>query len=249
MSRTTDFQSPWRFWHGAGVLAAAMTLYTGLSWGHMELVRQTVGMEAYLGNGPRLPVHVLLAGQWIKAVALIGVLVLLALWPKRLGWAAVGLRPVAGIWIALAICVALVLFLFRLGLARMIRWSLPGWADFMPDPFIFGAGQTVWMAGLYLVTTLVVTPVVEEVFFRGFLFKWMSGHRPVWLAAGLSSVMFGVMHILPPQAISAALMALVLCWLYWRTGSIWPAIAAHMTNNALGVVIGALGVSGLSPGS
>lgn len=50
--------------------------------------------------------------------------------------------------------------------------------------------------------------------------------------------MFGVAHILPPQAISAALMALLLCWLYWRTGSVWPAVAAHITNNALGIGLG-----------
>ena len=62
--------------------------------------------------------------------------------------------------------------------------------------------------------------------------------RPVWLAAIISSVMFGAAHILPPQAISAALMALILCWLYWRTGSVWPAIAAHITNNALGIGLG-----------
>jgi membrane protease YdiL (CAAX protease family) len=54
----------------------------------------------------------------------------------------------------------------------------------------------------------------------------------------VSSVMFGVAHILPPQAISAVLMALILCWLYWRTGSIWPAVVAHITNNALGISLG-----------
>ena len=118
----------------------------------------------------------------------------------------------------------------------------------MPAPFVFSGEANLLFSLMFLVTTILVTPFAEEIFFRGFLFKWMSGHRPIWLAALVSSTLFGVMHILPPQAISAALLALVLCWLYWRTGSIWPAIAAHVVNNALGVLIGASGLAGLTAG-
>jgi hypothetical protein len=245
--KTRSFDSPWRFWHGAAVLAAAMTAYMALSWAHMEIVRSTVGMEAYLGDGPRLPPDVLLIGQLNKAVALMTMLALVGLWPKRLSWHAVGFRPVRAGWVGLAALIAVVAFAIRLGLAKAIVMAAPEWIAFARAPFAFDA-QNGWLISAgFLAATILVTPMAEEVFFRGFLFKWMAGHKPVWLAALVSSILFGVMHILPPQAISAALMALVLCWLYWRTGSIWPAIVAHMTNNAIGILLGAAAAAGQLP--
>lgn len=247
MQTASTFQSPWRFWHGAAVLAAAMTLYTGLSWAHMEIVRQTVGMEAYLGEGPRLPPQVLLIGQAIKALALLSMLWLIGLGAGRMPLKWVGLVRVAPVWIATAVALGIVCFVLRLGLAKLIVVAMPEWMALAQPPFAFDATNGLWASAGFLIMTLAITPFAEEVFFRGFLFRWMSGHRPVWLAALVSSALFGVAHILPPQAISAMLMALVLCWLYWRTGSIWPAVAAHVTNNVLGILLGAAAAGGHLP--
>ncbi|ABI66395.1 MULTISPECIES: CPBP family intramembrane glutamic endopeptidase [Maricaulis] len=237
-AKTASFDSPWRFWPGVAILAAAMTGYMLLSWAHMEFVRQTVGLDAYLGEGPRLPPEVLMIGQINKAVALLAAVAIGALALHRVGPSRVGLTRVAWRWIWLAVLVGAVAFALRLVLAKLMVVVMPDWIAFMGTPFALDPANGVWMSVGFLVMTILVTPFAEEVFFRGFLFRWMSGNRPVWLAALVSSVMFGVAHILPPQAISAVLMALILCWLYWRTGSIWPAVVAHITNNALGISLG-----------
>lgn len=247
MQTTSSFQSPWRFWHGAAVLAAAMTLYTVLSWAHMEIVRQTVGMEAYLGDGPRLPPQVLLAGQAIKALSLLSMLWLIGLGAGRMPLKRVGLTGVRRRWLVLAVLLGLGGFALRLGLAKLIVTAVPEWLALAQPPFAFDAGNGRLASIGFLALTIAVTPFAEEVFFRGFLFRWMTGHHRVWLAALISSVLFGIAHILPPQAISATLMALVLCWLYWRTGSVWPAIVAHATNNVLGIVLGAAAAGGHLP--
>lgn len=246
-ARISSFVSPWSFWHGLAILAAAMTAYAALSWAHMVIIEQTVGIEAYLGDGPRLPPSVLLAGQINKAIALMGVLWLGGIVTLRLSRKAVGLVSVPRGWIALAILVGLAAFILRLALAKLFVLAMPGWLEMMRPPFAFDPGLGSAAIAGFLVMTIIITPFVEEVFFRGFMFKWMAGHRPVWLAALVSSILFGIAHILPPQAISAALMALVLCWLYWRTGSIWPAIAAHITNNAVGILLGAAAAAGYLP--
>ena len=236
--RIKSLESPWRFWPGVAILAGAMTGYVLLSWAHMEIVRQSVGMEAYLGDGPRLPPGILIIGQLNKAVALLIAVAIGALLLHRRGPRWVGLVSVPWRCIGLAVGVGATAFAVRLVLARLMVVAMPDWMDFMGTPFALGDGHSPGMSAGFLGMTVLVTPFAEEVFFRGFLFRWMSGNRPVWLAAIISSVMFGVAHILPPQAISAALMALLLCWLYWRTGSVWPAVAAHITNNALGIGLG-----------
>lgn len=237
-STVKSLESPWRFWPGIAILAGAMTGYVLLSWAHMEIVRQGVGMEACLGDGPRLPPGVLIIGQLNKAVALLAAVAIGALLLHRRGPRWVGLVSVSCRWIGLAVLVGAVAFGLRLILAKLMVVAMPDWMAFMATPFALGDGHSLWLGAGFLAMTVLVTPFAEEVFFRGFLFRWMAGNRPVWLAAIISSVMFGAAHILPPQAISAALMALILCWLYWRTGSVWPAIAAHITNNALGIGLG-----------
>ncbi|WP_413242898.1 CPBP family intramembrane glutamic endopeptidase [Pseudidiomarina sp.] len=83
--------------------------------------------------------------------------------------------------------------------------------------------------------TVLITPVVEEIFFRGFLFQWMASRHRLWLAALISSVMFGASHIIPPQTISAAIMSLLITYLFVASKSLWPPIVCHIVSNLLSV--------------
>lgn len=248
MSRSSrEFHSPWSFWYGAMVLALAMVAFMALSWAHMQIVAKTVGVEAYLGDGQRLPPSVLTIGQFNKALALMGVLAVVGLALKRLDWSSVGFCRVAAGWLVFAALGGVVFFGLRLLLAKWMVVVMPDWLAFAQVPFGFDAVIPWFETAGFLAMTLLITPIVEEVFFRGFMFKWMSGHRPVWVAALVSSALFGISHIIPPQVISAFLMALFLTWLYWRTGSIWPAIVAHVVNNTLGILLGAAALAGGLP--
>jgi CAAX protease family protein len=223
--------SPWTFRAGLLVLVCFVLLYIGTSATHMLLVKHTIGFKAYLGDGPGMPQHLLLTLQLTKAALLLGVLCV-ALQRRKLSWAALGLRPSTRKWLLLAVLVAVAGILLRLWLARWMSVAVPDWAIFMRSPYgSIDSGIAVSIALGFC--TVLLTPFAEEVFFRGFLFTWMAGHRPVWLAMLVSSLIFGVMHIIPPQAISAALMALALCALYWYSGSLWPPILAHVIGNGI----------------
>jgi len=80
-------------------------------------------------------------------------------------------------------------------------------------------------------------PLSEEVFFRGFLFAGLRRSGGFWLGALVSSAIWGLFHYTGPDSwavcLQLALFGLALCWLYERTGSIWPTIAVHAFNNAL----------------
>ncbi|MEI6223670.1 MAG: type II CAAX endopeptidase family protein [Deltaproteobacteria bacterium] len=89
----------------------------------------------------------------------------------------------------------------------------------------------------------VLAPVAEEVAFRGYLLSALRTHlRPGPAIVG-SSVLFACMHLDPVRFPAVLFLGLFLGWLAWRTGSVWPAVAAHAVNNALGSALAAGGSS------
>lgn len=247
MSEHITTQPVWRFRDGIIVLFTAIAAFALLSWAHMAIVTRTVGMENYLGGGERLPASILVISQATKAAAILGALWLAGLLPRKLGWAAVGLRPARTHWLALGVIAGMVFVGTGLLLVKGLVALMPQWAGFARAPFAFDAANSGLVIAAFMLMTFALTPFAEEVFFRGFLYKWMKGHRPAWIAALVSSAIFGVSHIVPPQAINAFAMALVLVWLYEKSGSIWPAIIAHGVNNAVGTGLAALAAHGHLP--
>lgn len=95
-------------------------------------------------------------------------------------------------------------------------------------------GALVWRLILALEIAVLV-PFVEELVFRGFMWdalrRWVS-LPTTWL---ISSAIFCVYHMDPLQSVAIVPTALMLGWLRWSSGSLWPAVVLHMANNALGV--------------
>lgn len=237
---------PWSQRRGFAVLLAFIVPYVLLSAAHMLLVRWTVGFDAYLGHGPRMPPQVLIVGQAIKAVVLLGALYAVALRPMRLDWRAVGFVHCTRVWLLAGVAAALAGFALRLLLAKWLVADIPAWARFATSPYAWGDAPPAVMAVL-VVMTVGVTPLAEEAFFRGFLLPWMATYRPLWLAMLAGAAMFGASHLVPAQAISAALMSLLIMGLYLGSRSIWPCIACHVLNNALGMGLGMAATAGLLP--
>ena len=86
------------------------------------------------------------------------------------------------------------------------------------------------------VLTCLVAPVAEEFFFRGFLFSALAGRIGVGLAAAVTGAIFGVIHLPGAPLLGVAVLVgfgVLLCLLYWRTGSLIPCMALHALNNAI----------------
>lgn len=76
----------------------------------------------------------------------------------------------------------------------------------------------------------------EELFFRGLLFGGLRQMLPLWPAAAISGILFGLPHL--PQGdlavgLQLSIFGAVLAWAYERCGSLWVPIAMHGLNNAL----------------
>lgn len=92
------------------------------------------------------------------------------------------------------------------------------------------------------VFSLVVAPTAgigEEIVYRGFLMGNLWGITgDAWLAAGLSSVVFGLMHIYQGWwgVLRTSVIGFVFALGVIMTGSLLPSIFAHTMANMLGVV-------------
>ncbi|MBH0172533.1 CPBP family intramembrane metalloprotease [Fictibacillus sp. 23RED33] len=163
----------------------------------------------------------------------------IALKPNKLGWRAVGIAPLTKkmwktivLWtillILISIAIVVVMDVLTIGTNNAKTDSLK--ADLTPFTFMIG-----------FLSAAVVSPIYEEIFYRGFLYTWFR-RWGVKKAMILSSFIFMIVHIptyntLPVNFASG----LVFCWVYEKTGSIIPAIIIHGIVNGIGISLSVLG--------
>ncbi len=91
--------------------------------------------------------------------------------------------------------------------------------------------SNIWLS---LLTVGVLTPIAEELFFRGALMGWMMLRRfPRWAVILLPALLFAVMHLNPMGMLQIFFLALLLGYLRWASGSLWPSVGLHICNNIL----------------
>lgn len=91
--------------------------------------------------------------------------------------------------------------------------------------------------GVALLTGGLAVPILEELLFRGVILCGLLRHQRPWVAIGQSALLFGLIHFNPAQSVSAALLGLLLGWLYYRTRSLGLSIGLHAINNSLGFAV------------
>jgi len=85
-----------------------------------------------------------------------------------------------------------------------------------------------------VVAVFALTPAIcEEIAFRGFILSGLARGNRLGIAVIVSSLMFGIVHMIPQQAFNAALLGLILGLLAIHSRSLFPAIAFHLCNNAI----------------
>ena len=193
-------------------------------------------------------------GQYEEAVStwlgvhLLGLVVLGAVWYLGIRtfdarWGALGFRPAAvpspkAVLLAVstlaASLAASVIYVLIIDLIDAEVLSPP---DISPDIAFPGLAAVFTFQAL-----AVVTPVVEEMFFRGFIFAGLAPRLGVGRAMVVSSVVFSLFHLDIGVFVPIFMTGLLLAWLYQRTGSLWPGVLAHAGQNALALAVGVYGV-------
>ena len=84
----------------------------------------------------------------------------------------------------------------------------------------------------FFITGAVIAPIVEEIFFRGFLFQGFRQKYGWMPAVFLSSAIFGAAHLDPVSLIPTFVLGCVLAYVYHRSNSVWPGIIFHAAINS-----------------
>jgi CAAX prenyl protease-like protein len=196
------------------------------------------GVEGYLPQVDKQPSPVWYPIAYTLKVALVAAIA----WWYRTTWK--DLRPFPNLpSFIMSTLTGLVVVVLWIGLDPYYP-ELPGMGrrtGFDPSPLSIGlrwAFILVRMLGL-----VVLVPVIEELFWRSFLIRWIIDQdfqrvpigRVTPLAAVISSVLFALAH---PEWFPALLTGLLWAWLLWQTKSLSACVVSHVVANlALGIYV------------
>lgn len=100
--------------------------------------------------------------------------------------------------------------------------------------------------------TIIYAPIVEEMVFRGAIFRHLRGTFSFIVCGLISGLMFGLIHVFDSIMLGNsndlwyllvyALMGVLFCKVYEENNSIWGSVLIHAFNNGLAVLAMILGM-------
>ncbi len=198
-------------------------------------------LQVALGPLLHAPVARLLASYFLIA----GTLLAATLWwlsarSVRPDW----LARVSPLWLLAGLGAGVVLKLAGGAVALLEQLALPRIVPNNPvvtQPALFRDPVSV---ALLVLAVVGAAPLVEEIFYRGVLFRWLRGRLGLAAAAGVSGLLFGAAHFDLSLLLPLAVVGAGLAVLYERARSLWPCYVAHACLNAVSL---ALALAALRP--
>jgi len=103
-----------------------------------------------------------------------------------------------------------------------------------------------WRRLTLTILASLLAPLCEEVAFRGYVQGALLTRLAPGRAIALSSLLFAAMHLDPVRFLPVLGLGVLYGWITWRSGSLWPAVAAHVANNGIASLL-ALSSAGDAP--
>lgn len=164
----------------------------------------------------------------LSSLTTLGILAVIALIRKQHPLKAAHFFPMRGMLWPLCLGFGLGLNLFVTVLLNCIPFP-EGWVDSYSSSSSLLAIDNVW---LYLAAVVIATPLAEEVVFRRLAYGGFRQCMSPAAAALLSAVIFGVCHGTLLWMIYTVPLALIMCHVYDRCGSLWGSVMLHIGFNA-----------------
>lgn len=77
----------------------------------------------------------------------------------------------------------------------------------------------------------IVGPMIEELFFRGFMYAAFKKYIGVWAAMAVTAAIFAALHTHPVGFLPIMALGMLLAYLYEKTGTLVSSITVHIIHN------------------
>lgn len=142
------------------------------------------------------------------------------------------LRPVSFLWLTM---LTVGLSYFTNLIFTGITWISPAFVENY-DSLVESSGITEYSL-MWLFSTLILPPIVEETIFRGLILKYLQRAGAAFLVANLiQAVCFGIYHGNIVQGIYTFVIGLFFGYVAWRYDSLIPGMFMHFVYNLIGTV-------------
>lgn len=175
-------------------------------------------------------------GQYLSYVPLLAAALGALPWLGRRSLRDLGLHGFDACTLGAGLLGALAMYAVTIGLANVEF----GFTHQKPEETaiaLFSSTRDPLLLATFTVLAGVAAPFVEEIVYRGFLFNALLRYLPVWAAAGVSGILFGVSHGSVTAALPLAGSGVVLAYVYYRTGSLTASMLTHAAFNLINVAL------------
>lgn len=151
------------------------------------------------------------------------------LW-RKVDWKELGFTKFK--WEDLALGCGFLLFVYFFSIINNLVMTMLGVVT--QAETIFDVLKEIDSLGMFVLASIVVAPIFEEIFFRGFLFKGFRQKYGWKIALIVSSLIFSLFHGQVATLIPTFLLGSLFAYIYQRTESIFPSIIMHFMVNSVG---------------
>ena len=176
-----------------------------------------------------------LTGLTIAIVLMTG-LYFIALRPKNLSWKEVGVRSFSTkYWLKIPIWLLITIIL---SVAVVLLTSLLGNSVDNSKTESLQQNINLFTILIGIISAGVVSPVYEEIFYRGFIYRWLRVRLGMNWGIVISSLIFTIAHFPTLNAMPVNFInGVVFAWAYEKTGSAIPGMIVHGVFNTIAVLL------------
>lgn len=155
-----------------------------------------------------------------------------AIWRYRAGWTSLGFRPLDGELIWLPFVAAVIAYF-----GTIVYGAILALLGATPEQDVDQLFDSRVVLPLTALATIIVAPLAEELFFRGFVFGGLVRYVGANGAMAASGLLFALFHVSDAQSALLvppfAAIGVLFAWLYYRTGSLWASVLCHFLFNLI----------------
>jgi membrane protease YdiL (CAAX protease family) len=175
-------------------------------------------------------------GQYFSYLPVLAVLLAGVPWAARRSLHELGLRGFDRRTVVAGIIGAVAMYAATIGVAN-VQFSFTHQKPEETAISLFTSTHDSALIALFTFLATIAAPFMEEFVYRGFLFNALARYAPIWLAAIVSGVLFGLSHGSTSAFLPLAASGVVLAYVYQRSGSLTASMLTHALFNLINVAL------------